>query len=101
MKMIRNNVLEIHRKQCVVIFWFNTRENALILIIYAIYKYNYVWSRESNIVTTETEQNNGITMFNTSNEGTGGLGISYSSSSMGFFLLRSIPVFFAICKYRI
>ena len=39
---------------------------------------------------TKTEQNNGITMFNTSNEGTGGLGISYSSSSMfefyGIFL---------------
>jgi hypothetical protein len=31
---------------------------------------------------TKAEQNNGITMFNTSNEGTGGLGISYSSSSM-------------------
>jgi hypothetical protein len=27
-------------------------------------------------VTTKTEQNNGIMMFNTSNEGTGGLGIS-------------------------
>jgi hypothetical protein len=27
-------------------------------------------------VTTKTEQNNGITMFNTSNEGTGGLGIN-------------------------
>jgi len=31
------------------------------------------------MVTTKTEQNNGITMINTSNEGTGGLGISYSS----------------------
>ena len=34
-----------------------------------------------SIVTTKTEQNNalnGKTMFNTSNEGTGGLGISYS-----------------------
>ena len=31
-------------------------------------------------MTTKTEQKNGITMFNTSNEGTGGLGISYSSS---------------------
>ena len=32
----------------------------------------------------KTEQNNGIAMFNISNEGTGGLGISYFSSSMGF-----------------
>jgi hypothetical protein len=38
--------------------------------------------RESSIVTTKTEQNNGITMFNISNEGTGGLGISYSSRKM-------------------
>ena len=30
-------------------------------------------------MTTKTGQNNGIAMFNTSNEGTGGLGISYSS----------------------
>jgi hypothetical protein len=30
-------------------------------------------------VTTKTEQNNGIAMFNTDNEGTGGLRISYSS----------------------
>jgi hypothetical protein len=28
------------------------------------------------------KQNNGIAMFNTSNEGTGGLGISYSSRKM-------------------
>ena len=44
---------------------------------------------------TKTEQNNGITMFNTSNEGTGGLGISYSSSSMfqfyGIFLATFNP----------
>jgi hypothetical protein len=33
-------------------------------------------------VTNETEQNNGIAMFNTSNEGTGGFGISYSSRKM-------------------
>jgi hypothetical protein len=33
-------------------------------------------------VTTKIEQNNGIVMFNTSNEGTGGLGISYSSRKM-------------------
>jgi hypothetical protein len=33
-------------------------------------------------VTPKTEQNNGITMFNTNNEGTGGLGISYSSRKM-------------------
>jgi hypothetical protein len=33
-------------------------------------------------VTTKTEQNNGMAMFNTSNEGTGGLGISYSSRKM-------------------
>jgi hypothetical protein len=33
-------------------------------------------------VTTKTGQNNGIAMFNTSNEGTGGLGISYSSRKM-------------------
>jgi hypothetical protein len=36
----------------------------------------------SSIVTTKTEQNNGIPMFNTSNEGTGGFGISYSSRKM-------------------
>ena len=35
-----------------------------------------------SIVTTKTEQNNDIAMFNTSNEGTGGLGISYSSRKM-------------------
>ena len=29
-------------------------------------------------MTTKTEQNNGIAMFNTGNEGTGGLRISYS-----------------------
>jgi hypothetical protein len=44
---------------------------------------------------TKSEQNNGITMFNTSNEGTGGLGISYSSSSMfefyGIFLATFNP----------
>jgi hypothetical protein len=33
-------------------------------------------------VTTKAGQNNGITMFNTSNEGTGGLMISYSSRKM-------------------
>jgi hypothetical protein len=33
-------------------------------------------------VTTKTEQNNGKTMFNTSNEGTGGSGLSYSSGKM-------------------
>jgi hypothetical protein len=33
-------------------------------------------------MTTKTEHNNGITLFNTSNEGTGGLGISYSSRKM-------------------
>jgi hypothetical protein len=38
--------------------------------------------RESNIVTTKTEQNNGTPMFNISNEGTGGFGISYSSRKM-------------------
>jgi hypothetical protein len=37
---------------------------------------------ESNTGTTKIEQNNGIAMFNTSNEGTGGLGISYSSRKM-------------------
>ena len=30
-------------------------------------------------MTTKTEQNNGIAMFNTGNEGSGGLRISYSS----------------------
>jgi hypothetical protein len=39
-------------------------------------------TREGSIVINITEQNNGITMFNTSNEGTGGLGISYSSRKM-------------------
>jgi hypothetical protein len=34
-------------------------------------------------VTTKTEQNNGIAMFNTGNEGTGGLRISYSSRIQG------------------
>jgi hypothetical protein len=33
-------------------------------------------------MTTKTEQYNGITMFNTSNEETGGLWISYSSRKM-------------------
>jgi hypothetical protein len=33
-------------------------------------------------VTTKAEQNNGTTVLNTSNEGTGGLGISYSSRKM-------------------
>jgi hypothetical protein len=33
-------------------------------------------------VTAKTEQNHGTTMFNTNNEGTGGLGISYSSGKM-------------------
>jgi hypothetical protein len=35
--------------------------------------------RESSIVTTKTEQNNDKAMFNTGNEGTGGLRISYFS----------------------
>jgi hypothetical protein len=34
------------------------------------------------LVTTKTEQNNGIRMFHRSNEGTGGFGISYSSRKM-------------------
>jgi hypothetical protein len=33
-------------------------------------------------VTTKTEQNNGIAMFNTNNEATGGLGLSYFSRKM-------------------
>ena len=55
------------------------------------------------IVTTKTEQNNGILMFNTSNEGTGGLGISYSSSSMfefyGIFLATFNPCI--LCHMKI
>jgi hypothetical protein len=33
-------------------------------------------------VTTKAKQNNGTPMFNASNVGTGGLGISYSSRKM-------------------
>jgi hypothetical protein len=33
MEMIETTVLEIHKKHRVFTFWFNTRENALILII--------------------------------------------------------------------
>jgi hypothetical protein len=42
----------------------------------------YENTNHNSIATTKTEQNNGIAMFNTSNEGTDGLGISYSSRKM-------------------
>ena len=38
--------------------------------------------KEKVASTTKSEQNNGISMINTSNEGTGGLVISYSSRKM-------------------
>jgi hypothetical protein len=38
--------------------------------------------KTNNIRTIKTEQNNDIAMFNTRYEGTGGLGISYSSRKM-------------------
>jgi hypothetical protein len=43
-----------------------------------------------DFVTTKAEQNNGITMLNTSNEGTGGLGISYSSRKMRGKVLKLV-----------
>jgi hypothetical protein len=43
-------------------------------------------------VTTKTEQNNGTAMFNTSNEGTGGLGISYSSRKIRGKVLNIIQL---------
>jgi hypothetical protein len=43
-------------------------------------------------MTTKTEQNNGIPMFNTSNEGTGGFGISYSSRKMRGKVLNFINI---------
>jgi len=53
-------------------------------------KYYACSLRLTDIVTTKTEQYNGITMFNTSNEGTEGLGISYSSRKMRGKLLNFI-----------
>ena len=48
-------------------------------------------------MTTKTEQNKGITLINTSSEGTGGFGISYSSRKMCGKVLNFILI---KCAYR-